>query len=252
MIFDDSQFNNKRHDHNKMNMTKRIGIIGDYHNSITQSTIADSIQHSNNLLGFDTAFEWIDTDKLDSDNYTDLLSSYSGIWSAPGSPFNSLIGSINAIKYARENNIPHLGTCAGYQHSIIEFARNVLGYNNADHAEYSNNSDSLFINKMSCSLRGTKDKVIILGNSLMNRLYGNIAIDGDYFCSYGLNEDYKSLFNNGDFIISGIDVEGNIRILELKNHPYFVLTVFVPQVSSNLNNPNPIITEFVRIVNTLN
>lgn len=233
-------------------MTKRIAIIGDYHNSITQSTITDSIQHSNKLLGCNTLYDWIDTDKLDSDNYEDLITNYSGIWSAPGSPFKSLIGSINAIKYAREHKIPHLGTCAGYQHSIIEYARNVLGYTNADHAEYSTNSDSFFINKMSCSLHGTKDKIMILDNSLMDRLYGNTVIEGDYFCSYGLNEDYKTLFDNDDFVISGIDKEGNIRILELKNHPYFVLTVFVPQVSSNIDNPNPIITEFVRIVNTLN
>lgn len=233
-------------------MTKCIGIIGDYHNSITHTTIADSIQHSNKLLGFYTRFEWIETDKLDADNYVDLLSHYHGIWSAPGSPFKSLTGSLNAIKFARENNIPHLGTCAGYQHSIIEYARNVLGIKNASHAEYSNDSNTLFINKLTCSLKGTKDKVILLDNSLMSRLYGSLEIDGDYFCSYGLNEDYRYLFDKSDFIVSGIDKDGYIRIMELNNHPFFVLTVFVPQIASTIHNPNPIITEFIRVINTLN
>ena len=80
-------------------MTKRIAIIGDFHNSITQSTIADSIEHSNKRLGLDTAFEWIGTETLDSDTYETILQGFDGIWSAPGSPFKSLNGAINAIRF---------------------------------------------------------------------------------------------------------------------------------------------------------
>jgi CTP synthase (UTP-ammonia lyase) len=230
-------------------MTRKIGIIGDYHNSITQYTIADSIKHSNRLLGFDTAFYWIDTEKLDSDNYRDILQGLDGIWSAPGSPFKSLDGAINAIRYARENKIPHLGTCAGYQHTIIEYARNVSGFKNAQHAEYSYDLDNQFISKMSCSLKGTKDRVIILKGSIVDRIYDSKEIEGNYFCSYGLNTDYKSVFEQSDFLVSGCDSENAIRILELKNHPFFIATVFVPQVDSSIERPNKLITEFVRVVN---
>lgn len=117
---------------------KKIGIIGDFHNSKTQSAIADSIDHSNNCLGYSTEHQWIETELLDNNNYEELLKSFNGIWSASGSPFKSLDGSLNAIKYARENMIPHIGTCGGFQHAVIEFARNKLGYTNAQHAEYSN------------------------------------------------------------------------------------------------------------------
>lgn len=230
-------------------MTRKIGIIGDFHNSITQTTIADSIEHSNRLLGFDTAFDWIDTEKLDSDNYMDTLQGLSGIWSAPGSPFKSLDGALNVIRYARENKIPHLGTCAGYQHSIIEYARNVLGFKAAQHAEYSSDLDNQFISKMSCSLKGTKDRVILVTNSIVQRIYDLNEIDGNYFCSYGLNNDFKFVFEHSDFVISGYDSENAIRILELKNHPFFIATVFVPQVDSSFDKPNPLITEFVRVVN---
>lgn len=231
-------------------MTRRIGIIGDFHHSIPQSTIADSIEHSNKLLGVDTAFEWIETEKLDSDKYETILQEFDGIWSAPGSPFKSLDGAINGIKYAREKKIPHLGTCAGYQHTIIEYARNVSGYKNAQHAEYSSDTKNQFIGKLSCSLRGTKDKVTLLKDSRVSSIYDSNEIEGNYFCSYGLNDSYKSVFEQSDFIISGIDKNNSIRILELNNHPFFIATVFVPQVDSSFDKPNKLITEFVRVVNS--
>jgi CTP synthase (UTP-ammonia lyase) len=231
-------------------MTKKIGIVGDFHNSITQSTIADSIEHSCRLLGCDMLFDWIDTEKLDNNNYADLLQGLNGIWSAPGSPFKSLNGAINAIRFARERKIPHLGTCAGYQHTIIEYARNVSGFKNAQHAEYSPDLDNQFISKMSCSLKGTKDSVTLLKDSIVGRIYDSKEIEGNYFCSYGLNTDYKSVFEQSDFLVSGNDSENAIRILELKNHPFFIVTVFVPQVDSSFDKPNPLITEFVRVVNT--
>jgi CTP synthase (UTP-ammonia lyase) len=230
-------------------MTRRIGIIGDFHHSITQSTIADSIEHSNKILGLDTAFEWIETEKLDSDKYETILQGFDGIWSAPGSPFKSLNGAINAIRFARVKKIPHLGTCAGYQHTIIEYARNVSGYKNAQHAEYSSDMENQFIGKLSCSLRGTKDKVTLLKDSRVSSIYDSNEIEGNYFCSYGLNDSYKSVFEQSDFIISGVDKNNSIRVLELKNHPFFIATVFVPQVDSSFDKPNKLITEFVRIVN---
>lgn len=230
-------------------MTKRIAIIGDFHNSITQSTIADSIEHSNKRLGLDTAFEWIETETLDSDTYETILQGFDGIWSAPGSPFKSLNGAINAIRFAREKKIPHLGTCAGYQHTIIEYARNVSGYKNAQHAEYSSDMENQFIGKLSCSLRGTKDQVTLLKDSRVSSIYDSNEIEGNYFCSYGLNDSYKSVFEQSDFIVSGFDTNNSIRILELNNHPFFIATVFVPQVDSSFEKPNKLITEFVRIVN---
>jgi CTP synthase (UTP-ammonia lyase) len=232
-------------------MNRKIAIIGDFHNSKTQSTIADSIEHSNKKLGVKTSYQWFDTTSLDRDNYAELLSSFSGIWSAPGSPFKSLNGALNAITYARENKIPHLGTCGGYQHSIIEYAKNVLGFQNAKHAEYTDELTDLVIDRMSCSLVGTRGKVSILPNSVAYKIYQNDEIDVDYYCSYGLSPEYTSLVLNGDFICSGIDVNKAVRMIELKNHPFYMLTAFVPQVDSTFEKPNPLITEFIRRVNSM-
>jgi CTP synthase (UTP-ammonia lyase) len=226
-----------------------IGIVGDFYNSKTQIAIAEAIEHSNKKLGFTTTYQWIETLSIDSDNYKERLKGLNGIWSASGSPFKNLEGSLLAIKYARENKIPHIGTCGGYQHTIIEYARNVLGFKNAQHAEYSDDSSDLFIDKMACSLVGTKGKVKISENSFAYQIYGKSEIEVEYYCSYGLNNNYKPVMLSGDFLVSGVDINNEIRMMELKNHPFFVITAFVPQVDSSYDNPNPLVSEFVRKVN---
>lgn len=230
-------------------MEKEIGIIGDFHNSKTQSAIANSIEHSNNKLGFATKYRWIETTTLGNDNYYKELKNLNGIWSASGSPFKSMIGSLNAIKYARENMIPHIGTCGGYQHSIIEYARNVLGFSNANHAEYSDNSTDLFVDKMTCSLVGTRGIVSIQENTLAKEIYCKKEIEVGYYCSYGLSDNYKDLVLQGDMLASGFDSNKSVRMIELLNHPFFIITAFVPQVDSTFDAPNPLVTAFVKRVN---
>jgi CTP synthase (UTP-ammonia lyase) len=230
-------------------MNVEIGIVGDFHNSKTQSAIVDSIEHSNRELGFTTKYRWIDTIILDNDNYNEELKHLNGIWSASGSPFKSMNGSLNAIKYARENKIPHIGTCGGYQHTIIEYARNVLGFKNANHAEYSNEITNLFVDKLTCSLVGTRGIVSIRENTVAREIYGTDKIEVDYYCSYGLSDEYKDLVLQGDFISSGFDINNSVRMIELKNHPFFIITAFVPQVDSTYDIPNPLITEFIKKVN---
>ena len=228
---------------------REIGIIGDFRNSITQSAIADSIEHSNRTLGITNTYRWIDTTTLDTDDYAEILQPISGIWSATGCPFKSINGSLNAIRYARENGIPHLGTCSGFQHTIIEYARNVLGYRNAQHAEYTNDTTDLFIDRLACSLKGTRGEVKITEHTLAREIYGIGTIEVDYYCSYGINEVYRPLILSGDLIVSGMDVNRAIRMMELKGHPFFIITAFVPQMESSFDKPNPLITEFIRKVN---
>ena len=228
-----------------------IAIVGDFRNSKTQLAIADSIEHSNRHLGVNTKYRWIDTTTLDTDCYAEILHNTNGIWSATGCPFKSMNGSLNAIRYARENQIPHIGTCSGFQHTIIEYARNVLGYQNAQHAEYTNNADNLFIDLMACSLKGTRGKVDIMEHTAASKIYGTSNIEVDYYCSYGINEAYRPLILRGDLIVSGMDINHTIRMMELNNHPFFIITAFVPQMDSSFDNPNPLITEYIRKVNKI-
>lgn len=154
----------------------------------------------------DFEYEWISTDRVSTDS--SCLKKLSGIWSAPGSPFISLNGALRAIQYARENNVPHLGTCAGFQHTIIELARNILGIEDAQHEEYDATSEKLFISKLTCSL-----------------IPEGYEIDYFFFCNANCNigEDviyqfYPAQKHVGPFYYSKYP-SGGIPIAKLKKKP---------------------------------
>jgi CTP synthase (UTP-ammonia lyase) len=106
-------------------MKPKIAVIGEYHDNFEPHT---SLNQSLDYLldEYDFEYEWIETERVEQERNR-LLNDYAGVWSAPGSPFKSLEGALYAITFARLKDIPHLGTCAGFQHAVIELARNILG-----------------------------------------------------------------------------------------------------------------------------
>lgn len=91
-----------------------------------------------------------------------MMREYDAFWCAPGSPYRSLTGALDAIRFAREERVPFIGTCGGFQHAVIEYARNVLGFADARHAEYDPYASSdLFISALSCSPFGETMRVEI-------------------------------------------------------------------------------------------
>jgi len=226
-------------------MDKRIAIIGEYYENFRPHVaINDSIEHVKKKHHIDIDIEWIDTLRAEKEGNA-LFENYSGFWSAPGSPFKSLEGALKAIEYVRINDKPHLGTCAGFQHTVIEFARNVLHIEDAQHEEYDTKSSILFIHKLACSLAGKKMKVNLLGGSVAFDCYKSGQTTEDYYCNFGINPEFKDKLIHKDLKISGIDHNGEIRIIELCNHRFFISTLFVPQTNSKENKPHPIIERFL-------
>lgn len=226
-------------------MDKRIAIIGEFYENFKPHTaLNESIEHVKKKHQIDIGIEWIDTLKAEKEGDS-LFVNYAGFWSAPGSPFKSLDGALNAIKYARVNDKPHLGTCAGFQHTVIEFARNVLQIENAQHEEYDKASPLLFINKLACSLAGKKMKVSLLEDSIAFDCYKSEETTEDYYCNFGINPEFKDQLRHEDLKISGIDQDGEVRIIELKKNRFFISTLFVPQTNSSPNLPHPIIERFI-------
>lgn len=226
-------------------MDKIIAIIGEFQEDFRpHSALNESIEHVKKKHKIDIGIEWIDTLKAEKEG-DKLFGNYSGFWSAPGSPFKSLNGALKAIEYARVKDKPHLGTCAGFQHTIIEFARNVLKIENAQHEEYDNESSILFINKLACSLAGKRMKVNLLEDSIAFNCFKSEDTTEDYYCNFGINPEFKDKLMHEDLIISGIDQDGEIRIIELKKNRFFISTLFVPQTNSTENLPHPIIERFV-------
>ena len=142
-------------------MTYKIAILGDFNpaNSLHHA-LNDSIRHVQNQLDDELQCDWISTDIFDCKIAFNAL--YSGLWIVPGSPYKSMEGVINAIHYTRINKIPTLGTCAGFQHMLIEFARNVCGIKKANHEETSLHTADPVISKLSCSLVGQEEELTVI------------------------------------------------------------------------------------------
>ena len=113
-------------------MKRLIALIGEYNPNFQPHVSTNTaIEHSSRELGADVDAEWISTDEIDDS----LFERFSGIWVTPGSPYKNLDKTLWAIREARENSVPCLGTCGGFQHIIIEYARSVLGFSDAQHAD---------------------------------------------------------------------------------------------------------------------
>jgi CTP synthase (UTP-ammonia lyase) len=226
-------------------VNRSIAIIGEYSPAFPPhiSTSA-AIKHSCSASGLDVDSIWVSTDEIDKT----LFERFSGIWVAPGSPYKNMGQALWAIRYARENGVACFGTCGGFQHMIIEYARNVLGFKDAGHAEYDPYASNLFITQLACSLAGREMELTFSSGSRVAEIYGEISAVEQYYCNFGVNPDYVSLLQSGSLKITGSDSEGEIRVIELPGHPFFLGTLFVPQTSSTAEQPHPLVTAFVKAV----
>jgi CTP synthase (UTP-ammonia lyase) len=226
-------------------MIKSIALIGEYTPTFPPHVSTNAaIEHSRKMLGEEIVADWVSTEHIDQQ----LFRRYSGIWVAPGSPYKSMEKTLQAIRYARENNIPCFGTCGGFQHIIIEYARNVLGFQDAQHAEYDPYASKLFISRLTCSLAGREMQLNFTPGSQVAAIYGSVSATEHYYCNFGVNPDCVNELTKGPLKVSGSDVEGQIRVIEYPGHPFFIGTLFVPQTRSSPGNPHPLVTAFLQAV----
>jgi CTP synthase (UTP-ammonia lyase) len=217
----------------------RIGIIGDFNrNNSTHIATNQAIQHAAEALGKSLEAVWLPTDQPQD------LGEFQGLFCSPGSPYKSFESALSGIRYARENNIPFIGTCGGFQHLVIEYARNMMGFRDAAHAETDPYASCLFITPLSCSLVGKTMEVSIEPGSKAAAAYRATRSLESYYCNFGLNPEYQEQLEKSGLTITGKDENGEARIAELPSHPFFVGTLFVPQVRSAAENPHPLILEF--------
>jgi CTP synthase (UTP-ammonia lyase) len=226
-------------------MKRSIAIIGEYSPTFPPhiSTSA-AIKHSCSASGLDVDGIWVSTEGIDKT----LFERFSGIWVAPGSPYKNMEQALWAIRFARENGVACFGTCGGFQHMIIEYARNVLGFKDADHAEYDPCASNLFITQLACSLAGREMELTFSPESRVAEIYSATSATEEYYCNFGVNPNHVSLLKSGPLIITGSDSEGEIRVVELPDHPFFLGTLFVPQTRSTAKQPHPLVTAFVKAV----
>jgi CTP synthase (UTP-ammonia lyase) len=224
-------------------------VIGDRRPEfVAQDAIESALAHSANELRTQVEVIWFPTALL-STAANDVLSGVDALWCAPGSPYESMEGALAGIRVARESLIPFLGTCAGFQHGVIEFARNVAGIEGAHHGEYATTDPTppLLIDELLCSLVGQTMTIDILDEATRD-VYGSARADENYYCRFGLNESYVPTLRAAGLVVAAADrIDGSTRVMRLVDHPCFYLTLFVPQNRSTQFRPHPLITRYLSV-----
>lgn len=222
----------------------KIGIVGDYNPEYpSQLATNNALIHSSKKLGVSIEQEWIPTTTI-IEQIDTIKETYQGFWIAPGSP-NSIDGVLSIIEFSRENNVPLLGTCGGFQYIIMEYARNKLMLKEAGHEERDPHSAQLVISKLSCSLVGQIGEIIIKKPSKVFEIYQEKNVIEQFRCNYGLSPEYEAQIYEAGLKIVGTDSMGNPRIIELPEHNFFIGTLFVPQLKSTSETPHCIVDSFI-------
>jgi CTP synthase (UTP-ammonia lyase) len=223
----------------------RIALIGDYDpDVVAHQAIPAALKLAADHSGRAVEPVWVGTASLGQD-VPAQLAPFAGIWCVPASPYANTAGALEAIRFARESGRAFLGTCGGFQHALLEFARNVLGLRHAEHAETRPNAEMQLIAPLACSLVERTGSIQFQEGSRLRAIYGVAETEEGYHCNYGLNPRYERLLAGTPMRISGRDQAGEVRAVELEGHPFFVATLFQPERAGLRGVPSPLVNAFV-------
>ena len=207
----------------------RIALIGDYNATVVaHQAIPRALSLAAHAVGVRVDGCWIGTDRI-ADAPESLLDAFDAFWCVPASPYRSMDGALQAIRHAREAGSPFLGTCGGFQHAIIEFARNVLGNRAATLGEIDAGSSEQYVSQLSCSLVEVTAPITVSRGTKLFDAYQSERIEEGYHCNYGLNENRRAELERGGIRFSAFADDGSVRGFELTDHPFFVCTLFQPE-----------------------
>jgi CTP synthase (UTP-ammonia lyase) len=224
--------------------TVRVALVGDYNPEVlAHRAIPEALRLSGDRLGVSVEPVWTHTSTLGPG--VPQLADFAGLWCVPASPYANTAGALAAIRFARESGRPFLGTCGGFQHALLEYARNVLGRPEADHAETSPDAAMPLVARLSCSLVEKRGKVHLVEGSRLRSIYGVDHADEGYHCNYGLNPEYESIFRGAQLRIAARDEAGEVRAMELSGHPFFLGTLYQPERAALRGVEHPLVTAFV-------
>jgi CTP synthase (UTP-ammonia lyase) len=229
---------------NDRSMTAQIGLVGDYDAAVpAHQAIPRALALAEDAVKQPIAFRWLPTDSIDSDR---TLAPFDAIWCVPASPYRSMDGALRAIRFARTRPRAFLGTCGGFQHAVVEYARNVLGWADADHAESSPEAVRPVIAPLACSLVEVAGRVRLRPGSRLAAAYGAAEAVEGYRCRYGLNPAFREALVAGPLRATAEDDAGDVRALELDGHPFFVATLFQPERAALTGRLPPLVAAFAR------
>lgn len=224
-----------------------IGLIGDFDESVpAHRAIPLALRQVSRKTGSTLKFEWVPTEQITA---AERVARYNGLWCVPASPYRSMDGALAAIRFAREHSMPFLGTCGGFQHAIIEYARNVLGWTDADHAETAPGASRAVIAPLACALVEVTGAVRLVPSSHIAAAYGSEEATEGYHCRYGLNPRFRDALLAGPLRATAHDSGGDVRAVELDGHPFYVATLFQSERAALKGGAVPLVEAFVAACN---
>lgn len=244
-----------RHKNPKNEIT--IGLIGKYVElQDSYKSILESFIHAGAENEVKVIVESIHSEYLNKDNVKLKLSHLDGVVVAPGFGERGIEGKIQAVKYVREHNIPFLGICLGMQMAVVEYARNVLGLEDANSTEMNKNTSHPVIdlmeeqkavtNKGGTMRLGAWD-CKLKGGSIVAEVYNKTNIEERHRHRYEYNNQYKEQLEVAGMIATGSNPEtGLVEIIEIPEHPWFVGVQYHPEYKSTVSSPHPLFVAFVK------
>lgn len=239
--------------------TISIGIVGKYvelhdaYKSINESLLQAAIYNDHKL-----DLQFIHSDKITDDNAPDKLGSLDGIIIAPGFGQRGIEGKFVALKYARQNDIPTFGICLGMQCMVIEYARNVLGLEDANSTEMNPHSpykvidlmeEQKNITNMGGSMRLGAYKCNLEKGSLVHQAYGKDMVEERHRHRFEFNSEYRKQFEDNGMKCTGINPETNlVEVVEVAGLKWFLGVQFHPEYNSTVLSPNALFMSFVKAV----
>ncbi|NNC84307.1 MAG: CTP synthase [Flavobacteriales bacterium] len=235
----------------------RIGLIGKYVElKDSYKSIAESFIHAGASCGVKVKIDWIHSESIEDNNVAERISKLDGILVAPGFGGRGIEGKIRAIKHARQNGIPFLGICLGMQCAVIEFARNVMGWEEAHSTEMNESTPYPVIDLMEQQKAITdKGGTMRLGaydcrlveDSIAHDCYGESLISERHRHRYEFNNEYQEQLETAGMKMTGINPDSElVEIIELEDHPWFVGVQFHPEYKSTVAEPHPLFVGFVQ------
>ena len=223
-------------------MVVRIGLIGDYGATVTAHVaIPKALELCARSAGAEVEATWLPTETISRT----ALSDFDGLWSVPATPYRDTDGALTAIRFARESERPFLGTCGGFQHALIEYARNVLGISGADHAETNPEGGELILTQLACSMVEVEETIRVLPGTKLAGICGASELREGYHCRFGLNPKYLAPFEAAGVRVSAVSPEGEVRAMEWPGDAFFMGVLFQPERWALKGLAHPLVTAFV-------
>jgi CTP synthase (UTP-ammonia lyase) len=208
--------------------TPVIALIGDYNpDVVAHDAIKKGFMLKKQIGSCAVEAQWLPTESIVPRDDR-ALQCFAGIWCVPNSPYKNTEGALWAIQYARTNSVPFLGTCGGYQHALLEYARNALDLKEVAHAELDPMTSFRLLDRMQCPLIEQSQRIIVTDTQFRS-IYGADSGPEGFHCSFGLNPQHEDVFAGTPLAIVARSEDGQPRAFRLEGHPFFIGTQFQPE-----------------------